>query len=136
MQSLRASRWGSGSQGLWLSASGREVVKVLSGVLNTARHGQEKNLWVNKPVCLCLPLYVSLTHHKSVNPFEKCERYIFITKCCRSSFIALNNSYSLVIVSFFSAMVIALRKRMKVKTDIPHAVNLANIYPFVSSVLL
>ena len=36
---------------------------------NTAWYGQEKKLWVNITVYICLP--VSLTHHRSFNPFQK-----------------------------------------------------------------
>ena len=53
---------------------------------NIVWYGQEKKkLWVIIAICL-LSLRLFLTHHRIFDSQKNKERYIFMTKCCRSSF--------------------------------------------------
>ena len=57
---------------------GREEEEVLSGTSKIMRNGQEKNLWVNMAVFICLPVSVSHTPTEALTPRKNKKTYVFL----------------------------------------------------------
>ena len=70
----------------WATPSWATPEEVLSGFLKITQHAMvRRGSLVTTAVCLCL--HPSLTHHRSINPFENKVWEIYFIKKCVGSFI-------------------------------------------------